>query len=147
MRQVAADALEQIEVDIPLDARVEEVSVANKQLIANRLADIALAKTYHAGKVDVPALRDASIVVEHEPGEVDDGDRIRFSGRASGTMEPLIDADALLARIAGLPVSEAQAILDGLGQATVNVWPGFLGDLPNDRERITLDVLEASATE
>ncbi len=34
VREVAADALEQIEVDIPLDARVEEVSVANKQLIA-----------------------------------------------------------------------------------------------------------------
>jgi simple sugar transport system ATP-binding protein len=34
VRQIAADALAQIEVDIPLDARVEEVSVANKQLIA-----------------------------------------------------------------------------------------------------------------
>jgi simple sugar transport system ATP-binding protein len=34
VRHVAEDALAQIEVDIPLDARVEEVSVANKQLIA-----------------------------------------------------------------------------------------------------------------
>ena len=34
VRHIAADALAQIEVDIPLDARVEEVSVANKQLIA-----------------------------------------------------------------------------------------------------------------
>ncbi len=34
VHQIAADALAQIEVDIPLDARVEEVSVANKQLIA-----------------------------------------------------------------------------------------------------------------
>jgi simple sugar transport system ATP-binding protein len=34
VRRIAADALAQIEVDIPLDARVEEVSVANKQLIA-----------------------------------------------------------------------------------------------------------------
>ena len=34
VRQIAQDALAQIEVDIPLDARVEEVSVANKQLIA-----------------------------------------------------------------------------------------------------------------
>ena len=60
---------------------------------------------------------------------------------------PIIDPGALLDRIAGLPVSEAQAILDALGTATVNVWPGFLGDLPNDRQRITLDVLEASAME
>ena len=34
VNRIAADALAQIEVDIPLDARVEEVSVANKQLIA-----------------------------------------------------------------------------------------------------------------
>ncbi len=34
VRRIAADALAQIEVNIPLDARVEEVSVANKQLIA-----------------------------------------------------------------------------------------------------------------
>ncbi|NOZ49680.1 MAG: sugar ABC transporter ATP-binding protein [Chloroflexi bacterium] len=34
VRRVAKDALAQIEVDIPLNARVEEMSVANKQLIA-----------------------------------------------------------------------------------------------------------------
>lgn len=34
VRRVARDALAQIEVDIPLNARVEEMSVANKQLIA-----------------------------------------------------------------------------------------------------------------
>ena len=34
VRRIAEDALAQIEVSIPLDARVEEVSVANKQLIA-----------------------------------------------------------------------------------------------------------------
>jgi simple sugar transport system ATP-binding protein len=34
VRDIAADALAQIEVKIPLDARVEEVSVATKQLIA-----------------------------------------------------------------------------------------------------------------
>lgn len=34
VRNVAEDALAQIEVDLPLNARVEEMSVANKQLIA-----------------------------------------------------------------------------------------------------------------
>lgn len=34
VRTVASDALAQIEVSLPLDARVEEMSVANKQLIA-----------------------------------------------------------------------------------------------------------------
>jgi hypothetical protein len=111
------------------------------------LVDEVLEERLRTSLPEAMALRDASIVVEHEPGEVEDGGRIRFSGLASATMEPRIDPEALLARIAGLPVSEAQAILDEIGSATVNVWPGFLGDLPNDRERITLDVLEASATE
>ncbi|MFN3334158.1 MAG: ATP-binding cassette domain-containing protein, partial [Caldilinea sp.] len=34
VRQVAEDAIAQIEVQMPLDARVEDMSVANKQLIA-----------------------------------------------------------------------------------------------------------------
>ncbi len=87
-----------------------------------------------------------SVAVTHGEGVVD-GDRIVFDGTASGSTVQLIDPDELRTKIAGLPVSEAQAILEGLGTATVNVWPGFLGDLPNDRERITLDVLEASTME
>jgi hypothetical protein len=110
------------------------------------LVDELLEAQLRASLPEAMALRDESVVVEHGSGRVD-GDLVLFAGRASGTMEPVIDPEALLARIAGLPVSEAEAILDGLGTATVNVWPGFLGDLPNDRERITLDVLEASATE
>ena len=34
VRQVAQDALNQVQIQLPLDARVEEMSVANKQLIA-----------------------------------------------------------------------------------------------------------------
>ena len=34
VRQVAQEALEQVQIQLPLDARVEEMSVANKQLIA-----------------------------------------------------------------------------------------------------------------
>ena len=55
--------------------------------------------------------------------------------------------ELLLDRVAGLPIPDAQAILEGLGAATVNVWPGFIGDLPDDRQRITLDVEEPSTTE
>ena len=87
-----------------------------------------------------------SASVGHQEGRVE-GERIIFESTAAGQGLPRIDADALLAEVAGLPVSDAQAILEALGTATVTVWPGFLGDLPNDRERITLDVTEASATE
>jgi len=87
-----------------------------------------------------------TLEIGHGEGTAD-GAAVAFGGTASGRAVAVIDPDALLDQIAGLPVSDAQAILEGLGSATVNVWPGFVGDLPNDRQRITLDVSEASDTE
>ena len=72
---------------------------------------------------------------------------IRFDGTASAVAYQVIDKEAVLARIAGLTVSEATAILEALGATTVTVWPDFLGDLPSDSNRIRLDVLDPSATE
>jgi simple sugar transport system ATP-binding protein len=51
VRQIAEEALTQIDVDIPLNARVEEVSVANKQLIA----------------ISKALLRDAKLIIMDEP--------------------------------------------------------------------------------
>jgi hypothetical protein len=96
--------------------------------------------------LDGHALLDESISVEHGEGSAA-GDRIHFNGSASGDVFPLVDTDDVLGQIAGLPVSDAQAILEEIGAATVSVWPEFLGDLPNDRDRITLEVLEPSTTE
>jgi hypothetical protein len=92
------------------------------------------------------AMLDGSVEVGHGEGSAD-ASGVTFVGSASGQAAVIVDAEELLDRIAGLPVSEARAILEGLGTATVNVWPGFVGDLPNDRQRITLDVDETSATE
>jgi hypothetical protein len=92
------------------------------------------------------ALAAESIVLEIGEGRVD-GEAIAFDGTATGRAATIVDRDDLLGRIAGLPVSEAQAILDALGSATVNVWPGIVGDLPEDRQRITLDVSEPTAPE
>ncbi len=97
----------------------------------------------------VPAaarLLSESVSITHGEGTVD-GALIRFEGLASGTIVPVVEVDALLDRIAGLPISDARAILEELGPTTVNVWPGFIGDLPDDRQRILLDVEEASTTE
>jgi hypothetical protein len=84
--------------------------------------------------------------VEAGDGVAEDGG-IRFDGTASAVAYQVIDEEAVLARIAGLPVSEARAILEDIGATTVSVWPEFLGDLPSDRNRIRLDVLDPSASE
>lgn len=75
------------------------------------------------------------------------GADVTYTGSATGRAVMVVDADAVLEQIAGLPISDARAILEELGTATVNVWPGFIGDLPDDRQRISLDVDEASAME
>jgi hypothetical protein len=87
-----------------------------------------------------------SVTIDHDAGRVD-GQRITFEGRAEGLAHPVVDRGALVEQMAGLTISDARAILEVHGQATVNVWPDFLGDLPNDRRRITLDVIEPSTTE
>jgi hypothetical protein len=84
--------------------------------------------------------------VQTGDGVAEDGG-IRFDGTASAVAYQVIDQEAVLARIAGLPVSEARAILVAFAATTVTVWPDFLGDLPSDSNRIRLVVLDPSATE
>ena len=92
------------------------------------------------------AVLPGQLSVETGDGVAEEGG-IRFAGTASATAYQVIDEEALLERIAGLPVSEAQAILEDLGATTVSVWPEFLGDLPGDPGRIRLDVLDPSTPE
>jgi hypothetical protein len=92
------------------------------------------------------AVLPGQLSVETGDGVAEEGG-IRFAGTASAMAYQVIDEKALLERIAGLPVSDAQAILEDLGATTVSVWPEFLGDLPGDPGRIRLNVLEPSTTE
>jgi hypothetical protein len=136
------------------------------ELVGNRAAEFTLAGDLaaHVLAVDersVDALARSIVLAELPEGmavlpgqlSVETGDGvagdggIRFDGTASAIAYQVIDEEAVLARIAGLPVSEARAILEDIGATTVSVWPDFLGDLPSDRNRIRLDVLEPSATE
>jgi hypothetical protein len=110
------------------------------------VVDELLRDRLHMAVPEGMALAAESIVLEIGEGRVD-GEAIAFDGTATGRAATIVDRDDLLGRIAGLPVSEAQAILDALGSATVNVWPGIVGDLPEDRQRITLDVSEPTAPE
>jgi hypothetical protein len=88
----------------------------------------------------------ATVAIETSEG-VPEGEGIRFDGHARAVAQPVIDEDAIVARVAGLPVSEARAILEDLGASTVSVWPEFLGDLPGDRSRIQLEIRAPSTSE
>ncbi len=92
------------------------------------------------------AVLPGGLAIETGEGVVEDGG-IRFESQARADAFQVIDEDAVLERIAGLPVSEARAILEGIGASTVSVWPEFLGDLPSDPDRIRLDVQQPLTSE
>jgi hypothetical protein len=116
--------------------------VAVDETVVDEVVRARLLNAVPAGLSMLPG----TVAIERGTG-VADGVDVAFDGTATGRARAVVDPEALLDRIAGLPISEARAILEELGSATVNVWPGFIGDLPSDRQRITLDVDETSATE
>jgi hypothetical protein len=76
-----------------------------------------------------------------------EGRLVRFKATAAADSYRPVDDDAIVEQVAGLPISEARAILEAIGTTSVSVWPEFLGNLPGDTSRITLDVREPSTTE
>jgi hypothetical protein len=121
-------------------------AVASVLAVDERMVDaIARSRLLAAVPADHAILAE-TVDIERGSGTAD-GLAVVFLGTASGQAATVVDTDEVVAQIAGLPISDARAILEGLGAATVNVWPGFIGDLPNDRQRITLDVHEPSTME
>jgi hypothetical protein len=112
---------------------------------ASLVEQVGRARLAAAVPQDLVLLADR-VHIDVGPGKAD-GQRIGFDSVARGEAALPVDAEAMTARIAGLPISEARAILEPIGQAIVTVWPEFLGDLPGDTGRITLDVREPSTTE
>jgi hypothetical protein len=92
------------------------------------------------------ALVPATITTEAGAGTAR-GEVIRYAAIAEGDAYVLVDPEALREEIRGLPISEARSILEEFGTATVTVWPDFLGDLPSDGGRITLDIEDPAGTE
>ena len=147
----------------PGEASIEP---ASGQVVGSKAADFRLSGAIEASvlAVDEQLVRDlAAAAVEAEvppgmtllPGDpaieasegLAEGDRIVFESSAQGTAYQIIDRDELLSRLAGKPVSEARAILEVVGTATVSVWPDFLADLPGDPDRIRLDIQEPATAE
>jgi hypothetical protein len=73
------------------------------------------------------------------------GDAVDYAASATGTAYTVIDPAALAEAVRGLPVSEAQSILDAYGTVVVTVWPDFLGTLPEDGGRIEVALRGPSA--
>jgi hypothetical protein len=82
-----------------------------------------------------------SIEVTVEGADVEDG-VLRIDVRASGRSVAQVDPESVAGRIAGLGAVEAQAALDDLGSATVELWPDWVESVPTTPWRIEVRVVE-----
>lgn len=122
--------------------------VATAQVLA---VDEALVEALAAGRLaaELPAgtaLLPDTITSDAGTGSAR-GEIIRYAATAEADAYVVVDPNAIRDQIRGLPVSEARSILDAFGTATVTIWPDFLGDMPSDDGRITLDIEDPAGTE
>jgi hypothetical protein len=81
------------------------------------------------------ALVDGSSQVDPLPGMVEEG-VISFPVTITAQQVLQVDPDAIEAEIRGKSLADAQAILDGYGQAQLSVWPDWVGTIPTLDARV-----------
>jgi hypothetical protein len=87
-----------------------------------------------------PAVRIERESVEAEragPAQVTT-EQVTYPMSVTASVQLPVDPAAIRQEVAGKPVSEAQAILDRFGEATLVMWPDFIPNVPTDLNRITL---------
>jgi hypothetical protein len=65
---------------------------------------------------------------------------VTFPVTASARQVRPLDAEALKAEVLGLPLAEAESILERSGAVTITLWPGFTNSIPSIDSRVTLTV-------
>lgn len=132
------------EGDAVVGSRTDEftlTSTATAQVLA---VDEALVDEVAAARLAMEAPPGTALVAETVVTEAGEGtargEIISYAAIAEGDAVVVVDREAVIERIAGLPVSEARSILEAFGTVTVTLWPDFLTDLPSDGGRITLDI-------
>ncbi|HEY6609130.1 MAG TPA: hypothetical protein VI277_08050, partial [Candidatus Limnocylindria bacterium] len=84
-------------------------------------------------------IRDATHVVLGEVARVGDGLTVQVT--VSGRATPIIERDAVISLVVGSSARDAEAALAELGSATVELWPFWVGTVPDREWRIEFDVL------
>jgi hypothetical protein len=89
------------------------------------------------------ALVEGSSVIDKSPGQVEEG-VIAFPATITASQVLLIDPAAIEVEIRGKSLADAQAILDGYGQAELSVWPDWVGTIPTLDARVEVRMAEAA---
>lgn len=75
-----------------------------------------------------------------------DGETVVVEARVSGRSAPELDPDAVRARIVGRTAEEAQLALADLGEARVELWPGWVTTIPELEWRVEVRIEELDST-
>ncbi|MFP5341533.1 MAG: baseplate J/gp47 family protein [Candidatus Limnocylindria bacterium] len=70
------------------------------------------------------------------------GARITFPVRTTARQVAVLDPAVIAERIRGLPLADAQAILDTYGTASVRVWPDWVATIPTLDGRLSVTIQE-----
>jgi hypothetical protein len=128
--QAQAQISGSIEWEAFVASRGEVIEAARQRM----LDDPAVVQTGHAVLPD-------GVEVDIEEANLDGG-RMRVDVTARGSSVAQIDGNEVAALVAGLPKDEAEAALAGLGNATVDLWPGWVASVPTMTWRIEVQVVE-----
>jgi hypothetical protein len=85
--------------------------------------------------------------IEVEVGEARrDGDAVVVSVSVTGASTPAIDRSEVIERVQGRTEDDARAALADLGDVTIDLWPGWVGDVPGLDWRIDVAIAGEPAT-
>ncbi|HEY6608632.1 MAG TPA: hypothetical protein VI277_05495 [Candidatus Limnocylindria bacterium] len=90
-------------------------------------------------------IEDATRVVLGEVARVGDGLTVQVT--VNGRVTPVIDRNAVIRLVIGSSARDAEGVLSELGSATVELWPFWVGTVPDREWRIEVDVVGSDGGE
>jgi hypothetical protein len=121
-------------------------SLAYDRLTVERDDVVAMAEELIVDDSDVvpeghQLLPDATRVTIGEASR--DGESLVVSASVTAASTPAIDRDEVLGRIQGRQAAEASAALEDLGRPSIELWPAWVGSVPELDWRIDVEVVGA----
>lgn len=125
--------LEQAEFELGLAAEGTVIGVDPGPI--DVLADVKIRSVVHEGyRLDEDS-------IDTDVGEpIVAGETVTFPVTVVAREVRIVDREALLEAIRGLPIHEARVILDAEGENTITVWPDWVTTIPSLEARLTFTV-------
>jgi hypothetical protein len=138
--QAASDLVNQQASTFDLSVSATATVLAVNEGLIDQVAQAQLNGVVPAGTT----LLSGTVKATHSPGTAG-ADTVVFNASAAAKSWRSPDTEKLISQVAGLSVTDAQAIMDTYGSAQITIWPDFIDRLP-DQNRIRLDVVPPQET-